>query len=180
MLERVGEGGQPLQPIRRRQRKPGDRNPDGHQQDGEVPERGADGPQQPDQDEQETQRRPEIGLEHDERAHQQETRDQRHEQVPGARQGSELKLAGEQVGAPEQDADLGELRGLQLQGAERDPAPRVIDLSPDTGYENREQGGERDQQCRVGQQPVGPGWQSDGEPEDRYPQHQEFDLFLDL
>ena len=64
---------------------------------------------------------------------------ERHEQVPGPAQRAELLLAGEQVGAPQQHADLRELRRLQLQRAEVDPAPRAVDLDADAGHQHGQQ-----------------------------------------
>ena len=56
---------------------------------------------------------------------------ERQEQVPRPAQRAELLLAREQVAAPQQHADLGELGRLQLQRAEVDPTPRAVHAEAD-------------------------------------------------
>ena len=81
-------------------------------------------------------RRPHVRLQHDQQAggagHQQD----RHEALDRAHP---LRFAGEHVGGVEDERDLGQLRGLDLEGAAADPAGRAVDALPGAEHDDEQE-----------------------------------------
>ena len=63
-------------------------------------------------------------------------------------------LARQQVRAPEQHGELGELGGLHLERPDGEPALRAVDGDADAGHEHGDEQHDADQQRRVRQQAV--------------------------
>ena len=84
-------------------------------------------------------RRAEVGLEHDQTADDHERRHEWDEDVAGTGERAHVQLAGEQIRAPQQNRELRELGGLNLQRAEVDPAPGAVDPDTDAGHEHGDQ-----------------------------------------
>ena len=81
---------------------------------------------------------------------------ERHEHVPPVGQLAQLLLAGQQVGAPYRQGELGDLRGLDLLPAEADPPRRAVLRDADAVDEREAEPDHRDREQRVGEGPEQP------------------------
>ena len=116
VLERVGEVGEPLQPLGAGGGQPEHQHADAAQVEHEQPGRGADHPEHPEHDREQHQRGAEVLLRHDQADDQPGDRDHRDQRVPPVAE--QLLLAGVEVGAPQDHGELGQLGGLHLQRSE--------------------------------------------------------------
>ena len=107
---------------------------------GEQPDRHAGDDEHARQHQHQGDRRPEVGLEHDQAAEQR--RDQP-DRAPELAEGLRRSLAGEVRGRPDEDRELRELRRLEVRRAEGEPALRAVDLGRD--HEHRDAEPERRQ-----------------------------------
>ncbi len=170
--ERVAERQQPLQAVRcgeGEEHRPGDQHADQHP---EQAHRGADDPEQRDDDGADRDRGPEVGLEHHQQQDQRGDRHERDEQV-GAHVEQPL-LAHEQVGAPQHQRQLGQLGRLEVEAQRQwDPARRAVDLVADSGQEHGDQQQQGQHQQRVGRRAVEAHRQPGGREHQRQPERDE-------
>ena len=84
-----------------------------------------------------------VRLDHDQERGRADDEQERHQALDAARP---LRFAGEQVGGVEDERDLGQLRGLDLQEAGADPTARAVDRGarPEHRDEEDEGDGEED------------------------------------
>ena len=108
----------------------------------------ADDPQQRQEDDQQDEGGAQVVAEHHQHGQDADPGQQRDEQLPPVTQLAQLVLAGQQVGAPQQERELGQLGRLELDAAELDPAGRAaLRLAHDQHQDQAEQ---RTEHQRVG------------------------------
>ena len=170
----VEEAEQPFHPVRRDHHHGQQGQADQQQDPGEHPARRADDPQQREEDDQQHERGAQVIAQHDQHGQEADPGQQRDEQLPPVGQLVQLLLAGQQVGAPEQERELGQFGRLELEAADLQPAghPGAARLG---GHEqHHDQPEQRDEHQRVGGGPVPAGRGPRGQPHARQPdQHAE-------
>jgi hypothetical protein len=153
----VEETGEPLETVRRRDdhEQHGQRHQD--QQAGVNPAGRADHPEQGQENDQQDERGTEVVTGHHQQAQHAGAGHQRHQQVPPVGQLAQFLLAGQQIGPPQQQRELGQLRRLELQPAELDPPGRAVLGHPDAVNQGQPQPDHRHREHRVGQGTEQPG-----------------------
>ena len=131
----------------------------GHQdqQAAEHPPGSADDPQQREEDDQQDERGAQVVTRHHEQAEHARSGHERDEHVPPVGQLTQLLLAGQQVGAPYHQGELGDLGRLDLLPAEVDPPGRAVLRDADAADEREAEPDHRDRQQRVGEGTEQPG-----------------------
>ncbi len=120
----------------------------------EHPAWGADHPEQRKEDHQQQERGAKVIAEHHQQAKRRRSWQQRYQQHPPVGELAELLLPRKQVGAPQQERQLGELRRLELQPGNGDPARGPGDRLPDGEHEDQaDQRGDHQRIGRGAEQP---------------------------
>ena len=112
-------------------------------------------PEQAEEDRGEDDRGAHVAAEHDQSEQHEGDRHERHQHVLPLGQQPLVLLAGEQVGAPQDEGELAELAGLELEGAaEIDPVLVAVDRHPYPRHLDQDHQEDRAHEQRVGQRPV--------------------------
>ena len=170
----VEETDQPLHPVRGDHHHGQQGQADQHQDPGEHPARCADDPQQRQKDDQQHERGAQVVAQHHQHGQEADPGQQRDEQLPPVAQLVQLLLAGQQVRAPQQEREFGQLGRLELEAADLQPAGRPAAARRRGHEQDDDQPEQRDEHQRVGGGAVPAGRGPRGQPHAGQPdQHAE-------
>jgi manganese efflux pump family protein len=128
----------------------------------------ADDPQQGEEDDQQDERGAKVVTGHHEQAQHGGARHEGHQHVPPVGQLAQPVLAGEQVGSPDDQRQLGDLGRLDLLAAEGDPPGRAVLLDADPVDQGEAQPDDGQSEQWVGEGPEQPRRRTRGQPHERH------------
>ncbi len=162
VLERVDEVGQPLASLGARAGQVERHHPDDRAGEDEEPARRPDDPQHREQDREEHQRGAEVAAEHDEHDRREHARHHRDHHVVQLVEATLLERV--DVGRPEHERQLGDLRGLDRQRPHAEPVGVAVDRDAQTGHLDQGEQHQRDGQPGPGEPAQGGVRQARGDP----------------